>query len=439
MLKFSYLSFLSFLIFIPFLNAQTVDITYPVEISGSPGETVLFPIFVSDIPASANVLSLAFIFEFENEYIEDIELVSQGSFIPFQLFGNRNFNVPDFRVGGFGATPINGSGELFTLEITLGEATPTGGALFTVTSSTLNGPDQEPFLNPSAPVAIPLQIFGVDFSLDLNIQDAGSGETTLTIGTASDATPGNDSQYDIVAPPSPPAGAFDARITTPGNDYLTFFQPTTTTVTTWDIQFQPQTGNEPITISWDPGELNTTGFFRITDTIDGTFILVDMRTESSVTVTNPAIENLQITHEILSETYESGWSLVGVPVVPIDPNVFEIFGDVTPNSLYRFEGTYIPETDLEAGTGYWLNRQQADTVIFDGELITSITISLQPGWNIISGISIPAVIEDTGNIIQPGTLYGFDGAYQEVSVLQPGRGYWVQATQAGEIQVVGLE
>ena len=68
--------------------------------------------------------------------------------------------------------------------------------------------------------------------------------------------------------------------------------------------------------------------------------------------------------------------------------------------------------------------------------MNEITISLNEGWNLISGlsgeISIYSVL-DPDSIIVPGTLYGFNGGYVVDDMLSPGNGYWLRAFQAGDI------
>ncbi|MFN0157494.1 MAG: hypothetical protein ACKVRP_05395 [Bacteroidota bacterium] len=69
-----------------------------------------------------------------------------------------------------------------------------------------------------------------------------------------------------------------------------------------------------------------------------------------------------------------------------------------------------------------------------GNSITSDTISVVPGWNLIGSISGPV---DTADIIQepPGILttsfFGFDGSYLASQYIQPARAYWVKANAPG--------
>jgi hypothetical protein len=57
---------------------------------------------------------------------------------------------------------------------------------------------------------------------------------------------------------------------------------------------------------------------------------------------------------------------------------------------------------------------------------------------LISGISVNVDINnviDPENIIIPGTLYGFNDSYVQTSELEPGKGYWLNANNSGEIML----
>ena len=79
----------------------------------------------------------------------------------------------------------------------------------------------------------------------------------------------------------------------------------------------------------------------------------------------------------------------------------------------------------------------AGSTTIAGALINELTISLNEGWNLISGISTPlniSDIQDPGGIVIPGTVYGFaPGGYSNAEILEPGKGYWVRADNSGTI------
>ena len=70
--------------------------------------------------------------------------------------------------------------------------------------------------------------------------------------------------------------------------------------------------------------------------------------------------------------------------------------------------------------------------------MSTLSISLSEGWNLISGISQGIDvddIDDPDNIVIPGTYYSFGETYTSASTLEPGKGYWVKANSVGIISL----
>jgi hypothetical protein len=92
---------------------------------------------------------------------------------------------------------------------------------------------------------------------------------------------------------------------------------------------------------------------------------------------------------------------------------------------------------LETCRGYWLRFSQPGSVSVEGTAFDNCTDSLTAGWNLIAGPScgVPVSrISDPGNVIIRGTIFGFDnGVYFPAETIEPGNGYWVRASQAGQI------
>lgn len=283
----------------------------------------------------------------------------------------------------------------------------------------------------------------VDFSFTMNVSDQNPNDIDLTIGTASDATAGYDEQYDILAPPPPPDGAFDARLVNDGSSYFTSFQPTTTDVTEWEVRFVASTGNDPIVITWNPADLPEDGSFMLTDTFGGSFVSVDMRSTSSFDASTsalPGIDKLILKHSLqttIEQTYPVSWNLVSTPVVGTGTNYQNLFPNAIEGTLYSFDGSYVNQESLTEGIGYWINLNQISAATFTGDPISSMMLTLNESWNLIGSISSQAAIQDNGDIVIDGTLYGFDGSYTSESTLTPGKGYWVATSAAGSIDLVG--
>jgi len=275
----------------------------------------------------------------------------------------------------------------------------------------------------------------------LTISDNNENFQDLIFGTAPAATDSYDPAFDQLAPPLPPTGSFDARFRNLGEDYLDDFRALNSGIITWDILYQVSGGGDPITISWDNSEL-VEGNFHLKDGYGGTLIDVNMKTQNSCTVTNPAITQMQIVYSltgICEKSIAQGWNLLGLPFEVPDNYYQSIFPPALSGTLYGFDGSYYQEDILRIGEGYWLRFSAANNISIEGFTIDTLTIDLMQGWNLICGVSCSVNIVDVldpGSIIIPGTLYGFDGAYYATDIIESGNGYWLRANTAGQIALI---
>jgi len=142
----------------------------------------------------------------------------------------------------------------------------------------------------------------------------------------------------------------------------------------------------------------------------------------------------------LSVNYASDWNMVGLALLSDDASYMTIFPEAVEGTLYSFQSGYIQDNELISGTGYWIRLANASSITFTGGEINTLTISLSPGWNLITGftqeITLSSIYDSQGLIV-PGTVYGFDESYVQVSTLAPGRGYWLRSSGNGEIFLSG--
>jgi len=135
-------------------------------------------------------------------------------------------------------------------------------------------------------------------------------------------------------------------------------------------------------------------------------------------------------------SYIEGWNLIGLPLAADVSDYLELFPDALEGTLYAYDGIYQQATQLMVGNGYWLRFSQQGVSSVSGSPVSSLSISLSEGWNLMSGISSSVSvgdISDPGGILIPGTLYGYNGTYYDASSTEPGSGYWVRASSSGEI------
>ena len=141
----------------------------------------------------------------------------------------------------------------------------------------------------------------------------------------------------------------------------------------------------------------------------------------------------------INVSYNDGWNLVGLPVSVDDAGYVSLFPEAISGTLYSFDGGYISEDALIGGAGYWLRFPESVSIDITGIPINEITISLNDGWNLITGITFEtntSNIQDPGGIIVPETFYNFDNGYELVNELIPGHGYWVRTNNTGNIVIM---
>ncbi|SVA61347.1 uncharacterized protein METZ01_LOCUS114201, partial [marine metagenome] len=131
------------------------------------------------------------------------------------------------------------------------------------------------------------------------------------------------------------------------------------------------------------------------------------------------------------------WNLVGLPLEVEDASYTSLFPESIEGTLFSYNEGYLSETNLTLGEGYWLRFPGSGNTEISGTPINDLTISLNEGWNLISGTTNSmnvSDIQDPNGIIIPGTIYRFTPeGYSNAESLEPGRGYWVRANISGVI------
>jgi hypothetical protein len=102
---------------------------------------------------------------------------------------------------------------------------------------------------------------------------------------------------------------------------------------------------------------------------------------------------------------------------------------------------YVSDDTLDYGAGYWLKFGTTQSVSIPGVFITSDTLDVIQGWNIIGSISTPVAV---GSIMQiPNGIvashyFGYTGAgYTSSTTIDPMKGYWVKVNQNGKLVLQG--
>ena len=282
----------------------------------------------------------------------------------------------------------------------------------------------------------------------VTVKENAAALQALTFGYSPNATDGIDTSLgEISLPPLPPLGAFNARFILPGGTKASIkdYRNDTLKTAIWNIKFQPDTvgvQGYPIVLTWDQASLPD-GSFTLQDNVSGTLINVNMKTANSATISNSAIAGLQIVYkkQICKDiSLLAGWNLFGVPLNASDMTIAANFPSAK-SPVYAYNNGYSITASVAPGKGYWINYPTA-MVNVCGSPVNLVTIPLSAGWNIVSvyenDIPVSAVTTTPAGIIS-SFFFGFDKNYIIPTVLQSGKGYWVEASATGVLNLpVGM-
>jgi surface protein len=281
------------------------------------------------------------------------------------------------------------------------------------------------------------------FSADLTISNALNHEIILSFGFSPAATNGFDENLDLYAPPAPPAGALDARFINQSEAYFRDFRPISDYETVWQLRVSSEDAL-PLRISWDANSLPEDGTIVIRDAIDGSFINYDMQSVNQLEINQEFIKDLLITYRLNSKieiNLTEKWNLISLPVLRSEPiRYFDLLPDAVSGTLYGFADTYVLNDVLTPGESYWIRMSRPVNLTVSGRHLDAIDIELRKGWNMIAG---PSIVVTVGEILDPdkiiveGSLFGYSGAYSNISTFEPGKGYWIRAKQPGSIRLGG--
>lgn len=133
-----------------------------------------------------------------------------------------------------------------------------------------------------------------------------------------------------------------------------------------------------------------------------------------------------------------GWNLISVPLVLEDNSLPAAYPTATGGAyMYSPHAGYSLTSQVENGKGYWVKFDTDQMVGLAGQLRTTDTVQVEPGWNLIGSISEPidvsGIVETpAGIVVSP--YYHFSGTgYLQSGTLEPGVGYWVKVSTAGTL------
>lgn len=143
-------------------------------------------------------------------------------------------------------------------------------------------------------------------------------------------------------------------------------------------------------------------------------------------------------------TGQVGWLMVSVPYQHADCSKNSLFNNATSNAfLFNSIAGYQTKDSMQYGLGYWLKFDAGSPpMILGGMPMTTVTIPVHQGWNMIGSISNPVPVSTiTSNppAMVLSTFFAFKAGYVVSDTIKPGKGYWVKADQAGTLTLGSME
>ncbi len=135
---------------------------------------------------------------------------------------------------------------------------------------------------------------------------------------------------------------------------------------------------------------------------------------------------------------QKGWNIVSVPLAVADYSVSALYPSAT-TVAYAFDPNsgYIVMDTLENGPGYWLKFSYDHYIFMDGDDVTSDTVTVTAGWNLIGALSTSApvtnITSDDPEMTLLGGVWEFGSSYKQVDTLVAGHGHWVKVSKTGSI------
>jgi parallel beta-helix repeat protein len=261
--------------------------------------------------------------------------------------------------------------------------------------------------------------------------DAGTegSNSNLEFGICSDATDGYDYDIDLPSPPQEPGAVFEACFSIVDTLFPELNKDLRgETPNKWTLNVKST--EEDIQLVWDAAEVP----HKLWAMMDTGIEQINMKNQSGVVLgAGEYTITISVSEEVEIQLYlEAGWSMVSVPVAPIDNSASAVFpgvaGIFTWNPATR--GYYVP-TVIDPEKGYWVAVTENTTIAVSGAPISTWTTDIKAGWNMIGSVNTTVSIADPnddpdGSVIPPAYWWNPESkSYTLTTDIEPGKGYWV--------------
>lgn len=281
----------------------------------------------------------------------------------------------------------------------------------------------------------------ISFLTRIVLRDNAGETDSLEYGTGFGATDGIDAVFgEYELPPLPPSGVFDVRWQIVGAQGTNRDIRDTLGGTRQQViyigKLQPGGGGYPFVLKWNRMELPT-GTFTLKHQFGGSFLLVNMKQQDSLVITDPDVQMFQVVLDVGNMVYsnvQQGWNVVSVPVSVANLTKTALFASSTSSAFAYTPAGYVNRDTLDYGKGYWLKFPSSQTVNIAGEIRDHDTVSVTTGWNLIGSTSVPvaaAAIQQIPPGVMSSPFFEYLSGYAAADTLRSAKGYWVKAIQNG--------
>ena len=153
--------------------------------------------------------------------------------------------------------------------------------------------------------------------------------------------------------------------------------------------------------------------------------------------------------ETYSKDLVEGWNLISLPLTADDMMVSSVFSSVAGkyDALYRYDAethSWVALGDddtLENGVGYFINMTESGTWTYQGSAYTTMSISLEPGLNMVGWLNCSKPIDDALSSIEGNYRYvarwnstahkfevyvpGAPSGFNDFNTMERGEGYFI--------------
>jgi hypothetical protein len=129
------------------------------------------------------------------------------------------------------------------------------------------------------------------------------------------------------------------------------------------------------------------------------------------------------------------WNMVSVPL-SVDNYAKAVLFPSAVSDAFAYNAGYASRANLSNGVGYWVKFSPGQNVSMVGVYRMTDTFAVVSGWNMVGSISKPVTVSSITSD-PPGLImsqfFMFRHGYESAENIEPGKGYWVKAEQAGKI------